>query len=65
MTSPFRIVHLSDLHLTGNDGDCRSETKLFAPLRGMNQVFRRLLRARHVQDADLLLAPNGFVGVWH
>ena len=58
MTTPFRIVHLSDLHLTLNDGDCRSETKLFAPLRGMNQAFRRLLRTHHVQDADLLLVTG-------
>ena len=55
MTNPFRIVHLSDLHLTINEGDCRSETNLFAPLRGMNKAFRRLLRTRHVQDSDLVL----------
>ncbi len=56
MTNPFRIIHLSDLHLTINDGDCRSETNLFAPLRGMNQALRRLLP--HVQDADLLLVTG-------
>lgn len=58
MTNPFRIVHLSDLHLTINDGDCRSETKRFASLRGMNQAFRRLLHTRRVQDADLLLVTG-------
>jgi 3',5'-cyclic AMP phosphodiesterase CpdA len=58
MSNPFRIVHLSDLHLTAGDGDCRSETNLFAPLRGMNQAFRRLLRTRRVQDADLVLVTG-------
>jgi 3',5'-cyclic AMP phosphodiesterase CpdA len=56
--SPYRIVHLSDLHLTDNDARPRSEPRLLRPLRGMNAAFRTLLRAPEVQNADLLLVTG-------
>jgi len=51
----FRIIHLSDLHLTPRDEDTRTEPKLLGKLSGMNQVFRRLLQSRVVQSCNLLL----------
>ena len=53
--STFRLVHLSDLHLTPGDNDPRSEPRLFGKLRGMNAAFRRLVSAQDVQCADALL----------
>lgn len=54
----FRIVHLSDLHLTARDDAKRSEPKLFGQLRGMNEAFRSLLRAPAVRKADLILVTG-------
>jgi 3',5'-cyclic AMP phosphodiesterase CpdA len=54
----FRIVHLSDLHLTQADGQSRSEPKLLAPLRGMNQAFRKIVLAPQVRHADLALVTG-------
>lgn len=54
-TEPFRIVHLSDLHLTADDAAPRSEPKLFGRLNGMNAAFRRIVQAAPVQAADLIL----------
>jgi len=51
----YRIVHLSDLHLTARDSDARSEPKLFGPLRGMNAAFRKILDCPEVVNADLVL----------
>ncbi len=51
----YRIVHLSDLHLTAHDSDLRSEPKLFGPLRGMNAAFRKILSTSLVADSDLVL----------
>jgi 3',5'-cyclic AMP phosphodiesterase CpdA len=56
--SAFRIVHLSDLHLTANDNAPRSEPRLFGALQGMNAAFRKIVRADAVQDADLLLVTG-------
>jgi 3',5'-cyclic AMP phosphodiesterase CpdA len=53
--TPFRIVHLSDLHLTSSDKASRSETKLFCPLKGMNEAFREIVKAPVVQSASLVL----------
>lgn len=53
--SPFRIAHLSDLHLTAGDVDARHEPKLGNRLTGMNQAFRRIAAARPIQQADLIL----------
>jgi len=55
---PFRIVHLSDLHLTPRDGDARSEPRLFGKLSGMNTAFRSLLGAKAVREADLVLVTG-------
>jgi len=54
MTS-FRIVHLSDLHLTRSDGRPRSEPDILRPLKGMNEAFRRILRTAPVQSSHLIL----------
>jgi len=54
-TEPFRIVHLSDLHLTSSDDAFRSEMKLFGRLNGMNAAFRRIVHAPLIQEADLIL----------
>jgi 3',5'-cyclic AMP phosphodiesterase CpdA len=57
MTAPshYRIIHLSDLHLTSNDSDSRSEARLFGRLQGMNERFRKLLLTPSLQQADLIL----------
>jgi len=54
-TPPFRIVHLSDLHLTRTDGTGRTEMDLFRPLKGMNDAFRRILRTSTLRNSDLLI----------
>lgn len=55
---PFRIVQLSDLHLTAKDDASRSEPKLFGALKGMNEAFRRLVHSQQVRSADLLLVTG-------
>jgi len=54
----FRIVHLSDLHLTRQDGAARSEPRLFGALRGMNEAFRRIVHSRAVQSADYVIVTG-------
>lgn len=54
-TKPFRIAHLSDLHLTAKDDAARSEPKLFGALQGMNAAFRKIVKASQLQSADLVL----------
>jgi 3',5'-cyclic AMP phosphodiesterase CpdA len=56
--APFRITHLSDLHLTGRDDAARSEPRLFGRLEGMNESFRALVRSAAVQRSDLLLVTG-------
>ncbi|MEI8196731.1 MAG: metallophosphoesterase [Phycisphaerae bacterium] len=51
----IRIVHLSDLHLTGSEDAARSEPKLFGKLTGMNAAFRQVLASKEVQNADRIL----------
>lgn len=58
MSSPFRIVHLSDLHLTRSDGFARSEPDLLRPLKGMNRAFRSILATPGLQRADLVLVTG-------
>ena len=65
----YRIAHVSDLHLTPDDDDARSEPKLFGALRGMNAAFRRIAKAQPVQQADLVLVTGdvtdrGQIGSW-
>lgn len=55
---PFRIAHLSDLHLTAADGASRSEPKLFGALKGMNGHFRILVNSPQVQSSDLVLVTG-------
>lgn len=54
----YRIVHLSDLHLTARDADSRIEPKFTGRLRGMNVVFRRIARADVLQQANLVLVTG-------
>ena len=56
--APFTIVHLSDLHLTADDGAPRSEARLFGSLRGMNASYRRLVASPVVRQADLVLVTG-------
>jgi 3',5'-cyclic-AMP phosphodiesterase len=55
---PFRIVHLSDLHLTRTDGASRSEPKLFNKLKGMNEAFRKIVVSKPIQQSDLVLVTG-------
>ncbi len=55
---PFRIAHLSDLHLTRKDNLKRSEPKLFGALRGMNDAFRRIVTTREIQESDFVLVTG-------
>jgi 3',5'-cyclic AMP phosphodiesterase CpdA len=55
MAGQFRIVHLSDLHLTKSDKDRRTSLEVFKPLKGMNSAFREIIASKPVQDADLIL----------
>lgn len=66
---PFRIAHLSDLHLTARDDASRTEMDFLRPLRGMNEAFRGLARSAAVREADLLLVTGdvtdrGEIGAW-
>lgn len=56
--SPFRIIHLSDLHLTRSDGCKRTGLTFFSALRGMNHAFRQLLATDPLQEADLVLVTG-------
>lgn len=57
-SGPFRIAHVSDLHLTASDAAERSEPKLLGRLRGMNDAFRKVVRSPAVQEADVLLVTG-------
>lgn len=54
----FKIVHLSDLHLTRTDGVSRSEPNLFNKLKGMNAAFRKIVVSKPIQKADLILVTG-------
>jgi len=67
--APFRITHVSDLHLTSRDDASRSEPRLFGRLEGMNRSFRALLQDAGVRRSDLLLVTGdvtdtGDVDAW-
>lgn len=55
---PFRIAHLSDLHLTAKDHARRSEPKLFGALQGMNGHFRTLINSKEIQSSDMVLVTG-------
>ena len=66
----YRIVHLSDLHLTKSDKDARSEPNLFDPLTGMNTAFRKIIQTKIVKNSDLVLVTGdvtdrGEINSWH
>lgn len=54
----FKIVHLSDPHLTPNDDDERSEPRIFGRLTGMNETFRRVLSKPAILQADHVLVTG-------
>ncbi|MBW1809257.1 MAG: metallophosphoesterase [Deltaproteobacteria bacterium] len=55
---PYRIVHLSDLHLTRTAGARRTELGVFSPLKGMNETFARVLATKPVQQSDLVIVTG-------
>ncbi len=55
---PFRIAHLSDLHLTKTDGRSRSEPDIFSPLKGMNNAFRKIIHTKTIQNSDFILVTG-------
>lgn len=62
---PLAIVHLSDLHLTAEEGAARSEPRLWGKLRGMNGRLRRILRSEPVQSADLVVVTGDVTDAGH
>lgn len=56
MTSvtPYKIAHLSDLHLTSLPNAKRSEPRIGGQLSGMNNAFRRVALSEPVQQSDLV-----------
>ena len=53
---PYLIAHLSDLHLTPNNGKGRTEVSLPGKkLYGMNPAFRKILKTKNIQESDLIL----------
>ena len=66
---PYRIAHLSDLHLTARDDASRSEPRIFGKLKGMNAAFRSLVRTPDLASCDLILVTGdvtdcGESGAW-
>ena len=59
MPEPFRIAHLSDLHLTKTDGARRSQPNVFTALKGMNKAFRKIVSSDSLQKAELDKAVKG------
>ncbi|MCK4998901.1 MAG: metallophosphoesterase, partial [Anaerohalosphaera sp.] len=55
---PFKIIHLSDLHLTKTDNTSRSEPKLFGALKGMNAAFRQIVKDTAVQNSDMVIVTG-------
>ena len=67
---PFKIAHISDLHLTRYDNDQRSEPTIFGQLTGMNKRFRALVQSRPLQSADMILVSGditdrGHIEAWN
>jgi 3',5'-cyclic AMP phosphodiesterase CpdA len=65
----YRIVQLSDLHLTEKDSDARSEWKLYGKLRGMNKAFIKLASSSFAKESDWVLftgdiTDNGNLNAW-
>lgn len=61
---PFRIAHLSDLHLTPSDNIARTEVSLPGKgLKGMNQVFRDLLKLDEINSCDSIIITGDITDV--
>jgi len=58
---PFKIAHLSDLHLTAKDGASRSEPDLFSHLKGMNVAFRTIFGSQEVKISDIVLVTGDVI----
>ena len=58
MAERITLAHVSDLHLTADDGAARSEARLLGRLRGMNRSFERLLADPPLRAADLVLVTG-------
>ncbi len=54
----MHFVHLSDLHLTADEGAKRTELPFTTPTRDMNEVFRRLLLEERIQTADFIVVTG-------
>ena len=53
---PFKIAHLSDLHLTPRDDVPRTEVSLPGKgLKGMNQIFRKILMSKEINECDFII----------
>ncbi len=58
MAERITLAHVSDLHLTADDGAARSEARLLGRLRGMNRHFERLLADPPLRAADLVVVTG-------
>lgn len=51
----YKIIHLSDLHLTESNNIPRIGFNIFKPLIGMNKNFKQIINSQIVKDADFIL----------
>lgn len=51
----YKIIHLSDLHLTESNNIPRIGFNIFKPLMGMNKNFRQIIDSQIVKDTDFIL----------
>lgn len=61
----YLITQFSDLHLTKNDSDYRSEPKLFGKLNGMNKAFEKLALSKQAKDSDFILFTGDITDTGH
>lgn len=54
----FTVLQLTDLHLTDEDTQSRTEPKILGALKGMNARFRALMASKEAADADLILVTG-------
>lgn len=67
--APFRIAHLSDMHLTARPDQRRTGCDVFKPLTGMNAALGTILQSPLVCTCDLILVTgditdNGAPEAW-
>ena len=58
LISLVKMVHISDLHLTAEDGAARSEPNIWNALRGMNQNFRVLMESVAKSDPAAIVVTG-------